>query len=533
MSTTRIRATFLLAAAMAVGTAAEVNLSGTVYDAQGNPEPNVIVRLAQAGLADTTDHTGAYVLSDATAARNPVSRTATAEVDVRGGAVYLRIAGARQRVRARAFSLCGRILGELCDASVEPGTYLLRPGSLSGRSSGLQTLVVELCIGDSRSYHRVMQAPRGRDGQPLTRLGRDAQGLAAGKAAEEPVDTLVLRKLGQEIGCQPVTTLIGQLASIFVVQRDIYGSFTPGFTATVDSIASTVTEGDYSKLVPLWYNTANQSYSGFVYFFFVQQVQTYSVFVSVYDADGRLTGRSTTIEFTNLAGDIEVPAFSPDNAVPVVDAGPDTTGFPGDSITLHAVAADSIGGGTLAWEWDIGATGVFAAASGGDTTFAIPETDDSVLVCVVRVTDGHGLVAVDSVRVRVKGAGDAWFAAPGSDTVLSRIHAPLVAHNDELWVIGGWDSLTEFAPCPECSRRDVWSTADGESWTQLTDALPFTCFSDTPYTAVSYNGRVHVLGGWLDAVWSSADGATWESGGDSSRFWSMGGVSAVVCRDTL
>ena len=49
--------------------ALEINLSGQVIDVKRNPVPDAIVRLSRAGMSDTTDQTGAFVLSGTTGAR--------------------------------------------------------------------------------------------------------------------------------------------------------------------------------------------------------------------------------------------------------------------------------------------------------------------------------------------------------------------------------------------------------------------------------------------------------------------------------
>ncbi len=104
---------------------------------------------------------------------------------------------------------------------------------------------------------------------------------------------------------------------------------------------------------------------------------------------------------------------------------------------------------------------------------------------------------------------------------MSDRYAPLavLVHNDRIWIIGG------FARGTNATLQDVWSTADGVTWTQATAnfGLPFQRYderqgSDSPSTLHSFvlNGRMYIMGGrargtnqYLRDVWSSADGATW------------------------
>ena len=78
-----------------------------------------------------------------------------------------------------------------------------------------------------------------------------------------------------------------------------------------------------------------------------------------------------------------------------------------------------------------------------------------------------------------------------------------VSHNGRLYVLGGFDGSR---------KNDVWSSADGGSWSQETAAVGWS--ARYGHQAVSYNGRLYVLGGNdgsgnLNDVWSSADGKSW------------------------
>ena len=82
---------------------------------------------------------------------------------------------------------------------------------------------------------------------------------------------------------------------------------------------------------------------------------------------------------------------------------------------------------------------------------------------------------------------------------------------DRIWIGGGWFRSDEAPP------RDVWSSADGKSWTLVEKAAPWI-HSDLPMN-LTFAGRMWVMGGWYNGrlpghsasreVWSSDDGATW------------------------
>ena len=109
-----------------------------------------------------------------------------------------------------------------------------------------------------------------------------------------------------------------------------------------------------------------------------------------------------------------------------------------------------------------------------------------------------------------------WWAARYDHT--SVVFNP-AGNGERIWVLGGWG---------ESSLNDVWSSPDGKTWTESTppknaekdtgggDANWWTTRSQ--HTSVVFNPagngeRIWVLGGWGESdfndVWSSADGVTW------------------------
>jgi hypothetical protein len=83
---------------------------------------------------------------------------------------------------------------------------------------------------------------------------------------------------------------------------------------------------------------------------------------------------------------------------PAADAGPDFTVLPGETISLHGSAKDTLGI-VKKLEWRIGA-GVFTQVSKADTSFPAPSSPQS-LNCVFRVTDDDDQTALDSLTVTV------------------------------------------------------------------------------------------------------------------------------------
>lgn len=112
---------------------------------------------------------------------------------------------------------------------------------------------------------------------------------------------------------------------------------------------------------------------------------------------------------------------------------------------------------------------------------------------------------------------DVWSSADGEHWRLETEHAewsPRAYHqaavlNDRIYVFGGGNYVPEYS-----ARNDVWSSADGIHWEQMTDAAPW--HPRLWFSAAVYRNHIWVLGGWSNHpsrnwgdVWYSADGKTW------------------------
>jgi len=96
-----------------------------------------------------------------------------------------------------------------------------------------------------------------------------------------------------------------------------------------------------------------------------------------------------------------------------------------------------------------------------------------------------------------------------------------LAYRGQLWILGGWFNSLEAPP------RDVWSSPDGATWTQVTASAPFQ-HSDLAMT-VTFDDKMWIMGGWYNGrlpghsasntVWNSTDGVQWEQVTDHAA-WS-------------
>ena len=135
-----------------------------------------------------------------------------------------------------------------------------------------------------------------------------------------------------------------------------------------------------------------------------------------------------------------------------------------------------------------------------------------------------------------------WSKVTTSGTLWSarRDHAA-VTFNGQMWVLGGsTGSITRL--------NDVWSSEDGQSWTNANargpavdpdaDMVEYSSHWSVrgEHAAVVFDGKMWVLGGVrgtieLDDVWSSEDGTEWTQTTVSGTHWSARGEHAAVVLD--
>ena len=162
---------------------------------------------------------------------------------------------------------------------------------------------------------------------------------------------------------------------------------------------------------------------------------------------------------------------------------------------------------------------------------------------------GAGCVVFDGRMWVLGGAGrgmrnDVWSSADGEHWTQETPEAPwsprmvfsnLVVHRDRLWLIGG--GIQGYQPFK--AYRDVWSSPDGVHWEQATDAAPWPGRIWT--SCATYRDRIWLLGGFraqptwnnFDDVWYSPDGVQWSQLPTDHIWEPRHEISALVFDDSL
>lgn len=153
-----------------------------------------------------------------------------------------------------------------------------------------------------------------------------------------------------------------------------------------------------------------------------------------------------------------------------------------------------------------------SAVSLGDDVFVLAgsENDDASIIG----PNGPERLYYNDVW-RSGDGGRSWELVTDDAPWAPRAGASTLVHDGEIWLFGGEDGFT-CDPLPDCEPpyfNDVWRSADGASWTQVTEAAGW---SPRPgHQCERLADRFVCFGGFglvenPTDVWASADGGEWE-----------------------
>lgn len=368
------------------------------------------------------------------------------------------------------------------------------------------------------------------------------------------VDSVLVERDGQLIATLNVEQYVGSLPDLFIVQRDIYGTIAPSvrqFTRIEAVISGGAIPAERPAVVELWHNTATNGFSGFVYFVYTPQVANYTVYINLFGADSSMIGRSDTVRFSSLAGDVQVPQVDPVSALPTLSIVTDTIASLGDTIRMVARASDPFGGAIACYSWNLGG-GNWSACADSDTVLIAAMTARSV-ACSARVVDNDGNRAVALARIRIGVFAPVADAGPDAGGLAGEMMHLLGMGQDTVgsivkyeWDIGGTGTFVESA------TGDANVMVPGSSSEKITCVLRVTDDdgnqdTDTVYVGATSGFMSFMVGyndsdaatdtnpGWLR--WLGSD--PWNIPGDREGCWAqlvcVGSASTPVadCSDSV
>jgi hypothetical protein len=175
-------------------------------------------------------------------------------------------------------------------------------------------------------------------------------------------------------------------------------------------------------------------------------------------------------------------------------------------------------GGTLTrlndvWSSDDGITWTQHAPAGGVIFAPVVGHDAVVFQNKLWVIGGNVQNEADSNEVWSSVDGDTWTQVSQVNPFTARRSHRVVEFNGEMWMIAG---ATQMAAGADGGTRDVWHSADGASWTFQSASFP----PRARHALEVFNGRMYMIGGLSNEdylkgavysdVWSSADGVSWQ-----------------------
>ena len=233
----------------------------------------------------------------------------------------------------------------------------------------------------------------------------------------------------------------------------------------------------------------------------------------------------------------------------------------GDSFTtLTAASRDIAVDGTEAEKINIILTG------GKETTlykvWKVEFPPNTVKTAISQIPNSGSLTTLESEKPKLTDlySWEEVTKASGSNKWKARYYHTSVVFNSKIWVMGGYDGTDNF--------NDVWSSTDGETWTESTP--PREASKDTDgtdgsaanwwtarydHTSVVFQDKIWVMGGYdgnaRNDVWSSTDGSNWtqvdaaadwkaryahtsvvfDPDGRGERIWVMGGYDGKERND--
>lgn len=112
-----------------------------------------------------------------------------------------------------------------------------------------------------------------------------------------------------------------------------------------------------------------------------------------------------------------------------------------------------------------------------------------------------------------------------------------VAFNGQIWVMGGWNGNNY-----PYYFNDVWSSSNGVTWTEVTSAASWR--GRSAFGAVALNNQLWVLGGFYSLpngadqtyfgdVWSSTNGASWVQATNAAPWTSRSSLGALALNNRL
>lgn len=359
------------------------------------------------------------------------------------------------------------------------------------------------------------------------------------------IDTLVYKFNNSSFFSSIITVKDTTIPDMFLIQRNMSGYLLKNLD-TINKIECEITFKSDSlqtaKYIPLWYNRTNSQYSGFFYIVENLNINNFTANINVYAFDSlRLTGKSESVNFNSIAGNITFPKFDPLNAMPKPIAGNDTTVVINDTVYFIGNVTNLFGGINEMYKWDFNGDMIFEDSSFTSLSSHHIFTHADKYNVIFYVRDSDGFEATDTLVVNVNNN------APSAQIISTDT---MITINDSVQLLASaydadgnivnysWDyngdGTFDFSDSisPNTSYKfinpgiyNVVFKATDDDNKFSTDTLKVTVLLDIPVayagkdTLVTINDTVQLKGLGYDSIGGNID--KWE--------WSFNGSNFIEC----
>jgi hypothetical protein len=188
----------------------------------------------------------------------------------------------------------------------------------------------------------------------------------------------------------------------------------------------------------------------------------------------------------------------------------------GDTIALHCEANDAFGS-IAGVAWRFGRADGVSETMTFDTVALAPDSAIAGYPLFAAARDDDGNVTSDTLAVDVN------LFAPATDTAAfkARMYHSAVVFNGSMWIFGGLGFAQQTPKTTFTSLNDAWVSENGKDWTQVSTNAP----ARSGHAMIAFNGKLWLVGGFASSwgkykndVWRSADGISWTCVTDSAAF---------------
>lgn len=169
-------------------------------------------------------------------------------------------------------------------------------------------------------------------------------------------------------------------------------------------------------------------------------------------------------------------------------------------------------------------------------TVEVPGVEGDSLVVRVRDELDTSVSIEATVQVGERAPTYTWTQVTASAAFASRDGAGALVFDGKMWLLGGWNPSNPV-DFPEVCNSEVWSSVDGETWTEEVAEAPWEGRHTAGYAV--FGDRMWILGGdpihghYQPDAWSSADGIDWTLETDALPWGDRVLHHTVVLGDTI